>query len=397
MTSRLLHAVAVPSDSQTESGSRQQNRVAKQGVLKTDVPSAESVSAQPGQVSIDGRLAGRFADIHAAMIDELLASSIPVIPYAGKDEQDSVDGYYAPETTSQNPPDPRQGRFQQFDGVLTPKGTRRSHWRAVRTNPQTVDNPFGAAPSPEIGLTTAANKVRWYDDVSGAIETPTVQRTVTGEHGRLNIYDASEPSFDSPALIYDLSLREEFKTDCVLWDDYNREKVYRVESDGDTVGSATVGSATVNDADTLVESQWQRVYLTDHEWQGNIVLESDRLRLVIDQPKDDLRAYRYNADEGQYNLVQLGASDWRLFDVDITSIGLATIEAQLEFEGLTSGATHNLNLSLIRGLEDAVWSVPSNEDSTPQGLIDRLDPIAATTDTVAVPEQDVVKRTEVDR
>jgi len=183
----------------------------------------------------------------------------------------------------------------------------------------------------------------------------------------------------------------------VLWDDYNREKVYRVESDGDTVGSATVGSATVNDADTLVESQWQRVYLTDHEWQGNIVLESDRLRLVIDQPKDDLRAYRYNADEGQYNLVQLGASDWRLFDVDITSIGLATIEAQLEFEGLTSGATHNLNLSLIRGLEDAVWSVPSNEDSTPQGLIDRLDPIAATTDTVAVPEQDVVKRTEVDR
>jgi hypothetical protein len=161
------------------------------------------------------------------------------------------------------------------------------------------------------------------------------------------------------------------------------------------VGSSTVGDATVTDTVTTeVASQWQRVYVTDHDWRGDIVLETDRLRLTIDQPEDTLRAYRWS--DGQYELVQLGASDWRLFDVDITTIGLARIEAQFEFERQADGTRHNLNATLVRGLDDVVWTEPVNEDSTPQGLIDRLAPIATAADALA-PTGDVVRRGDVDR
>jgi len=397
MTDTLLHAVAIPSDSQTDTGAQRRTKLAKQGVLQSDVPSTETVSAQPGQRRISGQVRGRFAVIHARMIEELLSSSIEVVPYAGDGEKTEVDGYYAPEDVNRGPLDPREERLQQFDGTLTPKGTRRSHWRAIRTNTQPVTNPFGSASTPEIGLTVRANKVRWFNETDGSLEDATVQRTVDGEHDQLNIYDASAASFDSPTLIYDIAYDQEYPTDCRVWDTYGRPKEYRATDDGGaTVGNATVGSATVS-SETIVESQWQRVYVTDHEWNGDIVLETDRLRLTIDQPEDVLRAYRYNPDDGQYTVVQLGQSDWRLYDIDLTGVGLANIEAQLEFENASSGARHNLNLSLVRGLNDGIWSKPPNEGTTPQDLIDRLDPIAADTDSVVVPEQDVIKRTEVDR
>ncbi|MDS0258561.1 hypothetical protein NDI56_03935 [Haloarcula sp. S1CR25-12] len=397
MTERLLHAVAVPSDSQTDTGSRQQKRLAKQGALQSDVPYADAISPQPGQQTLVGQVRGKFAPIHAQMIDELLSSSIPVVPYAGREGQDTIDGYYAPETTQQSRLDPREERVQQFDGVLAPKGTRRSHWRAVRTNPQSDDNPFDAGAAPELGLSIRARKVRWFDDVDGGLEDATAQRTVEGEHDHIDIYDPEEPSFGKPLLIYDIPYTEEYPTDCVVWDTYDREKVYREPGDGATVGSATVGSATVGGDDVRVASQWQRVYLTDHEYRGDMVLETDRLRLVIDQPEDVLRAYRWDPADGQYALLQLGASDWRLFDVDVTSIGLVRLKAQFEFEDMSTGDRVNLNGTLIRGLDNVVWTEPVNEGATPQGLQDRLAPIASETGSIIEPSGDVIKRTEVDR
>jgi len=397
MTDTLLHAVAIPNDSQTSTSAQRGKKLAKKGVLQSDVPSTETVSAQPGQRRISGQIRGQFAVIHARMIEELLSSSIAVVPYAGDDERTDIDGYYAPEDVQRSPLDPREDRLQQFDGILTPKGTRRSHWRAIRTNTQPVNNPFGSAATPEVGLTIRARKVRWFNDTDGTLESASPVRTVDGEHDQLNIYDATEPSFDSPTLIYDIAYTDEYPTDCTVWDTFGRPKVYRESDDGDTVGSAAVGTATVSSDAVVVESQWQRVYVTDHEWRGDIVLETDRLRLTIEQPEDVLHAYRYSPSDDQYTTVQLGQSDWRLFDIDLTGIGLASIDAQLEFENEASGERYNLNLSLIRGLDNGIWTVPSNEGGAPQGLIDRLDPIAAATDSAVVPEQDVLKRTEVDR
>jgi len=399
MTDKLLHAVVVPSDAQTKSGSRKRKQLAKQGVLQSDVASTESIAPQPGQQTISGQIRGRLAVMHAKMIEELLSSSIPVIPFSALGEQSDVDGYYAPEDIQRDRLDAREDRLQRFEGVLTPKGTRRSHWRAQQTNPQTVDNPFGSGTASEFGLSIRARKVRWYNSTDGTITDATPQRTVQGEHDQLDIYDTDEPSFDAPTLIYDIAYDEEDRTDCVVWDTYNRPKIYEETGNSATVGSVTVGDTTVSSTTVSIASQWQRVYVTDHEWVGDIVLETDRLRLTIDQPEDKLRAYRWDESEGQYTAVQLGNTDWRLYDVNITDIGLAQLSAQFEFESLGSGARHNLNGTLIRGLDDVVWTVPMNEDANnvPADLITRLDPIAATTDKIPAPTAGVVRRTETDR
>jgi hypothetical protein len=398
MPDRLLHAVNVPSDSQTNRGSSKSKNIAKQGVLESDVSSAEAIAPQPGTTSLTGQFRGRYAPMLARMIEELFSSSIKTVPYTARGTDSESDGYYALEQLgSVGPLDAREDRIQKFDGALTKKGTRRSHWRAIRTNPQPADNPFGSASAPEVGLSIWAQKVRWFDDVGGGLEEATVQRRVKGEHDYLNIYDASEPAFDKPILIYDIPYIDEYPTDCVVWDTYNREKVYYEAGSDDTVGISAVGTATVSSDDVNIASQWQRVYVTDHNWRGDIVLETDRLRLVIEQPEDTLRAYRWDAGEGQYNIIQLGSSDWRLYDIDLTSIGLVRLEAQFEFENATTGNRYNLNGTLVRGLGDAIWTVPANEGTAPSGLIDRLDPIASESGDVVEASGDVVKRTQVNR
>ncbi|KZX49302.1 hypothetical protein [Haloarcula sp. K1] len=398
MPDRLLHALNVPSDAQQESGSTRQRKLSKQGVLQSDVSSTETISSQPGRQTIAGQVRGRLAPLIAAELEELFnASGVDVVPYTLREGDSTTDGYYSPENINEDFADARDDRIQDFDGTLTPKGTRRSHWRAVRTNPQTEDNPFGTASTPEIGLSIRARKVRWFDDVGGAVVDATPQRRVEGEHDYLDIYDASDPAFDRPVLIYDIPYADEYRTDCTIWDTYNRPKIYKESGDVATVGSATVGSATVSGYDIYVASQWQRVYVTDHDWIGDMVLETDRLRLVIDQPEDVLRAYRWSPADGQYTIVQLGNAPWRLWDIDLTHVGLARIEAQIEFEDLNTGDRHNLNATLVRGLDDVVFTVPTNGSSPPQGLIDRLNPIADDSDRVVQAAGDVVKRTEVDR
>jgi len=392
-----LYALPLPK-SRGRNGSSTKQQLAKLGTLGGGLPAVSQVSTGARDGTLSGVYNGKFANLFANEIEELASGSISSVPLFDTAAAAQFRGYYNIESAKTNPTDPRVGEYQQeYDLEIAKKGTRQSHWRSVRTNPQTDTNPFDAGAAPELGLSIRARKVRWFDDVGGGLEDATVQRTVEGEHDQLNIYDPSEPSFSKPVLIYDIPYTEEYPTDCVVWDTNDRSKVYREPGDSPTVGSATVGSATVGGDDVRVASQWQRVYVTDHEWRGDMVLETDRLRLVIDQPEDILRAYRWDPADGQYNLLQLGSSDWRLFDVDVTSIGLVRLKAQFEFEDQSTGDRVNLNGTLIRGLDNVVWTVPANEGVTPQGLQDRLDPIASETGSIIAPSGDVIKRTEVDR
>jgi hypothetical protein len=393
---RLLYAVNIPEDALINPQSSQQSLLATNPILGDSSGAVQDIASEPGERAVVGTVTGRFATLTALELEELFGSDL-VVPYTPRGAANSeITGYYATEQLTLNRGSPASDRLQQFDGTLIRRGTKTSHYRALRTNPQPVNNPFGSATAPEIGLSIRARKVRWFDPVGGAVADATPQRRVEGEHDYLDIYDASEPSFSNPALIYDIPYTQEYPTDCTVWDTYNRPKVYREPESGDTVGSTTVGDGTVSGDEVYVASQWQRVYVTDHDWRGDMVLETDRLRLVIDQPEDVLRAYRWSPTDGQWTLVQLGASDWRLYDIDITEIGLARCEAQLEFRDTDAGR-HNLNVTLLRGLDEAVVTVPPNESTPPQDLLDRLAPIAATTDRVPVPSQDVIKRTEVDR
>ncbi|MEA5387129.1 hypothetical protein VB779_08710 [Haloarculaceae archaeon H-GB11] len=260
-------------------------------------------------------------------------------------------------------------------------------------------NPFddGTA-SATIAIPAQAQRVQWYDSVGGSLENATAQSTAEGEHDLVERYDATDPSFDSPMLIYSVAYRHEWPVDARVWDDYNREKVYRESGTSAQVGSATVGSATVGGDDRVVDSQWQRVFVTDHDYVGRRVIETDRLRLVPDVDGEKLRAYRWDDSEGQYGIVQLGSSPWRLVDVNLRRIGVERIVGQLVFEDTSSpGTTEAIDMTVQRGRDNALFTTPPNVGSTSSGLVTRLSPIAVTETRAATEVATLEAREDVDR
>jgi len=401
MTDRLLYNLAIPEQAQLSQSQRQARQLLTQGTLGTGPGAVEDISGDPPGQTLAGRVAGKHAELTAREFEELFsADAIEVVPIFERGADTSrEDRWVALEDVDVNPAHPTDSRVQEFDGSLRTKGTRRSHWRVVLTNPTTEDNPLGSASNEEIALSGRARRVQWYDRSTGDLEDASEQRVIEGEHDRLAVYDATDPSFDGPTLIYDLAYRHEWPVDTRVWDDYGRSKLDEVTvSDGATVGSATVGSATVGTGVETTAVQWQRVYEPSHDYVGRPVLENDILRLRPDGPRGKLRVYRWNAADEHYDRVQLGGSDWRLIDWNTKRIGVERIDGQAEFEDQSNpGTTHNLNWSLKRGYGDVLWLNPDNEGSVPSGLTDRLDPIAHDSDQDPAAVADVIKRSEVDR
>jgi hypothetical protein len=219
-------------------------------------------------------------------------------------------------------------------------------------------------------------------------------RTETGQHDDVDVYDATEPTFSSPALVYDIEYRHEWPVDVRVWDDYDRSRRVATRDSGDEVGTATVGSATVGSATVAEVVAWQRVYRSDHDAQGTLVLENDLLQVALDEGRGRLVAKRWDDADGQYTRVQLDASsDWRCVRADVRHIGVAAGDAQLTFSD--DNADRNVNASLKRGYADLLLTKPDNEDSLPSGLTDRLDAIAHDSDRDPGAVADIVPKSEV--
>lgn len=394
---KTLYSLAVPADSQALTESQLSRNLSKQGVLGSDVATVESVSLSPGQHVLRGHYRGRYADVMAREFEELFDSSgIEAVPFyqtpQSQGQGDVQDGYYSLENTTLSRVDPREDRIQKFDGILTKVGSRRSHWRAVETSPTTVTNDFASGSTATIGIPERARKVRWFDTVGGAVEDATVQESVPGELQNVDRYTTAEPSFSDPTLIYDLPYRHEGDADVRVWDDYQRSRFEPPTND--TVGSSQVGTATVGGEGI---PRWQAVFRSDHDYNGTAIIENGILRLTFDESGGQLSSERWSDAIGDFATVHLGASDWQLFDLDITHIGVERVGAQVEFKR-ASGDYFNLNITLQRGARRALWTVPENESGpTPSGLQTKLAPVAAESDRDPSESQTVLRRKEVRR
>ncbi|WP_336358985.1 hypothetical protein [Haloarcula sp. CGMCC 1.6347] len=389
---RTLYALKVPDAALEQPSSTQSLQVATNSPLNSDSPAVDSLAAEPGSRPLVGVVAGQYADIIAREFEELFsATGIEVVPWFG-DTNNQRDAYVALEDVTIDQATAREQRLQRFDGQLSQAGTADSHYRALYCNPQSVDNPWGSSSTAEVGLSIRADNVEWWDHVTGAKTSATVQRTVSGEHDDIEIYDSTEPGMDNPVLLHDIAYDAEWPTDVRVWDDYGREKVDRTGYSGPTVGDAQVGDAQVGE-ERVVPVTWQRCYVTSHQFRGAAILETDRLRLRSDPDRDRLEASRWTG--AQYERVQLGSSPWRLRGVDLARIGIERIEAQTEWVDTSSGDRHRLDLTLKRGHDDLLWTVPDNGSSPPQGLVDRLDPVASDAGQDAAATLDIVAKSEV--
>jgi len=394
-TRRFVHAVAVFESAVERPRSTQSERVDSAGALNSDLPAVESVSPEAGGRTVAGLLAGVGAKLTATELEELFgASGVSVVPMYVEGGDAQIDGYYASKDVNLRRPAAERDDLQSFDGQMIRRGSRRSHRRAVRTAPTTVSNPFGSASTEEIAIPARATDVQWFNARGDqSTESATVQRTETGQHDDIDVYDATEPSFSQPALVYDVAYRHGWPVDVRVWDTRENARRETTNTSGDDVGTATIGSAEVGSETSY--AAWQRVYRSDHDAVGTLSLENDLLQVALDETRGRLRAARWDESDGQYNRVQLDTSvDWRFESADITHIGLAAVDGQLQFSDGTN--THPLNVSLKRGHTDLVFANPDNAGSVPANLVTRLDAIAADSDQDPGATAGIVEREAID-
>lgn len=380
MSKRKLYTLAVPDSAVSKEGTGASHRVAAQGVIDGGVGNTESLSSQPGTKSLTGWYRGDHAEYMAQEFEELFgAQNIDSVPYSSVGAILGARGYYSTEDVKVDPPDPREQSVQKFDGRLIKKGTKQSHWRAVRTNlVDTNANEFGNDTTAYIGIPTAASKVRWFNPSTKEREEASVVTTRTGAHADVDIYDADSSSYDEPVAIYEMPYNEEGKTDTGVWDDLDNP------------------NKTETDADGNEYNQWQQVFDLKHEWEGDARITNTLFRLDADESNNQLTAEEYSS--GSWSGVSLGNSDWELFDFDVTKVKMVEIRGHAEFRDTTQSPTayFTLDMSLKRGYNYPQWIIPPDETGpVPSGLKTKLDPIA--NESVIDPQESksLVPRSEV--
>lgn len=326
---------------------------------------SKPISLAPGEIRFEWVYAGDGAKQLAQSAEELFdASGYGKVPLFSTGADADLDGYYTLKSADKRPLDPATDRLYRVNGILRSAGTRRSSLRSVELTVDSVANDFGTTEEAFVGVPAAASLQRWYDERANTLTQATPADTVTTEFGDVNLYDvATAPSTTDAALVYDLPYEEQGKVDVRVWDD--REQ----------------GLGAKTDAEGVV--QYQKVFVTSHEYRGRPVCSNGRLRVLCDEDPTvvpGVTAERWDTANSTWSSVSLGSNpnDWRVIDVDVVAIGAAAVDAQLLFRN-DSGTQHALNARLTRGDDTILWTNPPNEDDqTPTALRDVLDPIAST-------------------
>jgi len=371
MTATNAYVLVLPRSRQRPPDSETSNQLAAAGILQSDSGTVETISTEPGTQRVNGAYVGRYAWKLAAELKQLpaLGSAIPV---HGTRDPDA-EGYYAVERAQASAVQAAAADWlQRYDLSLTREGTRANSRRAVRTRPQTADNPFSTTTSAELGIPATATEVEWLDEETGQTASPSLVTTRSAELGDLSVYDALDAPYTDPTLVYDVAYADEGDVDPRVWDERD------------------VGSK--HDADGHL--QWQKVFATNHNFAGERVLDNGLFRLRFGSSAG-LSAERWDEGTGSWDTQSLGTSDWAATSLDIRDIGFARIDARVRFEDTTSSSTYALDVSLKRGWTDPLWLEPQNAGTTPTGLQDLLSPIASDQTNEALANQGLVDRAEV--
>lgn len=374
--------------------------------------SVQSVSLDPGQQLIQGsyRSYPELGELMGRQMEELFsAGGIQYVPYFGASGPDSIDGYYTLDQADVGPADASTGAVQTYDGTVTKAGTKKTHLRAVRVAPTAVDT-VGASnysdddppANPEqVMLPTDVRRPRWFDPLSGTVEPaePLNRWQYPETAGELvdfrtyalssaSFYDPTDAAPTPPALVYEYPYGREFRMDVRCWDTTPGVKGERkvIEGDlaaGSRVGGpdAVVGEAVVGESpaehNVAVAAAWQRCFRAGHEFRGACVLDNGVLRLHLDDERGSISAERSRGHFSEWAAQPLRASKWALADVDVTHIGLARVDAQIEWRHGDTGDLYATDCSLPRGHEDAIFTVAQNQTgAAPHGLAQKLAPIA---------------------
>lgn len=354
MPDKRLYVLTLPEGTQTRDGSVLRQSQASDTILGGDSGEVESLGAEPGERPLEVEIPDDYADVRARELNELARGFDQPVPFHGKGTVTSDDAYYSVGQAEPGPIDPRTQAFQRVRLRLTREGTIANSWREVKTAPTQVDHPFGSTTETEVGVPAVARKVRWLDAVPQNTEEVTVQSTRTAEFGDVDILDARQSSYTDPDLIYEIDYGDEGPVDVRVWDD--RGLADRVDGNG--------------------ALQWQKVFATDHRYEGQRVVSSGVFRLFVDEGNNTLTAEEWDTGTSSWSSISLGTSDWEIYDFDIRTISPAQVGGIAEFRDTTQSPTafHVLNFQVGRGADRVLFST---DTAVPGGLQTLVSPIAA--------------------
>jgi hypothetical protein len=359
---KVLYRTPIPFSSLSRTGSNTQRELESLVGLGGTAPTVETVGSQAGRFDLRGAYKLRYAEMLGRELRELLdADALDTLEFYTVDETPPDQGYYAADRVDGGRVRPQTDLAARFDGELVREGTRASHRRAVQAGPpdaRQVDHDFGSEQTAALAVPAAAERIQWLDGDRTARTTATPDRTVAAEFGDLHLFDlqtAPTGYQTRPYLVYQLPFTAAGDVDTKVWDTYGREKI---------------------DDDGVVA--WQRVFKSEHEIRGALVVETGRIRTTLDPAADPgVTAQRWDADTGSWTGVALESSDWTLADIDLVRPGAAHVRAQLTFRDTASTALYPLDAVWHRGYDTVQFAIPESESGPiPSGLIDLLASIA---------------------
>jgi len=387
---KWIYSQPIPEWAPNRTDAKTQREASLQTALQGNA-TAESVGLQPGTGTLKGSYVGEDADWLALELRELAdAPDIEAVPVHDDAGDPGFEGYYVLDSVDAGPPQPQaQARLQGYTIEFRKTGTRRTRWRSVATSKDSRSNDFGSDQVTEIAVPAQASQVRWWDG-DADLEYPMPTETRTSEHRDLEVYDVDAAAFDDPTLLFSIPYSEEGRADCVVWD----ERGLGDKLGGDAYGQSGYGEGGYGEGSSAVD--WGRVFAPAHEFVGKVVLSSRRLRLTIDDTAGSITAEQWDEGLNTWTDVSLGSSSWEPVDVDIRTISPARLKARILFSDGSS--RYPLDAILSRGGDKVLFArTPNATSETPQGLIDLLDPIAATTIYDAQASQGLVAREDVEQ
>lgn len=376
-----LYTIVISGDAQMSSTETASRNTQSQPLVSDGVSSSTSTGSKPGSRTLKGQFRGKRSRILSKELSGLFDApgfeSVPMFATSGPQPDD---GYYTLKRITTEPLDARiDDGYYEFDGTIEFRGTRRSHYRSIKTTPVELDNDFGNDQTTYIGIDDRASSIRWYEPTTGNTTRPSPIATRTAEYGTLDIYDVDASSLTGPGdagpiLTYDLPYEHEGKVDATVWDDHGGGKY-----------------------DSNNRVRWEKVYTLSHDYEGAIIMDNGLRRVTLAPANSSISAEEWDSANSAWAATSLGASSWELRDADVFRVEPAEVAVQVEFEDTNNpGTFYSLNGYLRRGMFDVLWASPPDQSgATPSGLIDLLDPIASTTLNHAGAETTLIERERV--
>jgi len=373
---RQLGGVVLPAVTvnQGRDSRTQAQTIAQTGRLGSDETTVDQLTTEPPGTEIRGVFEPNTVpkdrvQMVARELDELGGSGRGPLPLFDTDSATEFGrrGFYSISDVTVEPAQPTRPDVQPFRVSLDRAGTRRDSYRAVALNPVSISTPFDGSDPPGVYTSAAAGKSMWLDRADETSQSASSVSSSTSARGTVERYDPPT-GLDRPALVYDIPEVDDVPA-VVVFD--------------------TRGNDDKLDSDDI--RQWRAVYSTSHEFVGDVVLSSGRLRITISEGQGGaIGAEEYTS--GSWSTVALGATSWYVLDVDLLALGQHRAVAQLRFRQ-SGEPDYVVELSLDYGREAIlITPAPDESDPIPNGIVNLFIPIASGRDTDPQPARTLLSR-----